>query len=175
MTVPALPGLVPGRECGSCMMCCKAPPIRALNKPAGKWCRNAVHGKGCGIYADRPAVCSAFYCEWMRNPGLGPEWKPDKAKFVLSFLPTLPFLDILVDPSVPNAWREPPYITQIKQWAVEGPARGQFVLVRIGPRLIAVLPDREVDLGHVDSQAPLAVSRELGPTGVRYDVEVRLR
>jgi hypothetical protein len=106
---------------------------------------------------------------------LGPEWKPDKAKFVVSILPNFPFLDIWVDPSAPNAWREPPYFAQITQWAVDGPAHGKFVLVRIGPRLIAVLPDREVDLGHVDSQAPLAVSRELGPTGVRYDVEVRLR
>jgi hypothetical protein len=165
MTVPASPQLVPGRECGSCMMCCKVPYINALKKPPGKWCPHAVFGKGCGIYADRPAVCGAFYCEWMRNPSLGPEWKPDKAKLVVSILPN--FLNIWVDPSVPNAWREPPYFTQIKQWAVEGPERGKFVLVRIGPRLIAVLPDREVDLGHVDPEAQLAVSRERGPTGVR--------
>ena len=169
MSVPASPQLVPGRECGSCMMCCKVPPIKALKKPPGKWCPHAVFGKGCGIYADRPAVCSAFYCEWMRNPSLGPEWKPDKAKLVVSFP------DIWVDPSVPNAWREPPYFTRIKQWAVEGPERGEFVLVRIGPRLIVVLPDREVDLGHVDPEAQLTVSRERGPTGVRYDVEVRPR
>src|ERR1700730_8709696 len=101
MTVSASPQLVPGRECGSCMMCCKVPPIKALKKPPGKWCPHAVFGKGCGIYADRPAVCSAFYCEWMRNPSLGPEWKPDKAKLVVSFP------DIWVDPGVPNAWREP--------------------------------------------------------------------
>ena len=147
-------------------MCCKVPPIKALKKPPGKWCPHAVFGKGCGIYADRPAVCSAFYCEWMRNPSLGPEWKPDKAKLVVSFP------DIWVDPSVPNAWREPPYFTRIKQRAVEGPERGEFVLVRIGPRLIAVLPDREVDLGHVDPEARLNVWRERGPTGVRYEVEV---
>jgi hypothetical protein len=157
------------------MMCCKAPPIKALNKPAGKWCHHAVPGRGCGIYADRPAVCSAFFCEWMRNPSLGPEWKPDKAKLVVSYLPNLPFLDIWVDPSVPDAWTKPPYFTQIKQWAAEGPKRGHFVLVRIGPRLIAVLPDREIDLGHVDPEAQLAVSREVGPAGVSYDVEVRPR
>jgi hypothetical protein len=109
----------------------------------------------------------------MRNAGLGPEWKPDKAKLVVSILPNFPFLDVWVDQSVPNAWREPPYFTQIKQWAVEGSEHGKFVLVRIGPRLIAVLPDREIDLGHVDPEAQIAVSRERGPTGVRYDVEVR--
>jgi len=109
----------------------------------------------------------------MRNPNLGPEWKPDKAKFVLSFpLPNFPFLDVWVDPGVPDAWTRPPYFTQIKQWAVEGVKHGQFVLVHIGFRLIAVLPDREVDLGHVDPEAQLTVWRERGPTGVRYDVEV---
>jgi hypothetical protein len=109
----------------------------------------------------------------MRNPSLGPEWKPDKAKLVVSILPNLNFLNIWVDPSAPDAWREPPYFTQIKQWGVEGPARGKFVLVRIGPRLIAVLPDREVDLGHVDPDAVIAMSRVQGPIGMRYEVEAR--
>jgi hypothetical protein len=152
------------------MMCCKVPHIKSLEKPPGKWCQHAVFGKGCGIYADRPTACSAFYCEWMRNPSLGPEWKPDKAKFVVS---NLAFLNIWVDPSVPDAWTKPPYSAQIKKWAVEGPQRGKFVLVRIGPRLIAVLPDREVDLGHIDPEALLTVSREQGPAGIRYDIEVR--
>jgi hypothetical protein len=147
------------------MMCCKAPPIAVLKKPAGKWCPNAVFGKGCGIYANRPGACSAFYCEWLRNPSLGPEWKPDKAKLVVAFLPN--FLDVWVDPSAPNAWTKPPYFAQIKQWAVEGPERGQFVLVRIGRRLIAVLPDREVDLGHVDPEARIGVWREQGPAGIK--------
>jgi Fe-S-cluster containining protein len=117
-----------GERMRSCMMCCNAPPIKALDKPAGKWC-NAVHGKGCGIYEDRPAVCSAFYCEWMRNPGLGPEWKPDKAKFVVSILPNFPY--IWSTPGSPNAWREPPYFAQITQGAVDSPAHGKFVLVRM--------------------------------------------
>jgi hypothetical protein len=171
MGTPALPQLVPGRQCGSCMMCCKVPHIKELNKPPGKWCPNAVFGKGCGIYADRPAACRAFYCEWMQNPNLGPEWKPDKAKFVVSL--NFPFLCVWVDPGVPDAWTRPPYFTQIKQWAVEGPEHGQVVLVRIGPRLIAVLPDREVDLGHVDPGAQIDVWRERGPAGISYNVEVK--
>ena len=48
------PHLVPGRACGTCMMCCKVPYIKEFEKPAGVWCRHAVPGKGCGIYESRP-------------------------------------------------------------------------------------------------------------------------
>ena len=48
------PRLVAGRTCGTCMMCCKVPAIEEFAKPPGVWCRHAVSGKGCGIYADRP-------------------------------------------------------------------------------------------------------------------------
>ena len=48
-----------------------------------------------------------------------------------------------------------------------------FVFVRIGPRMIAVLPDREVDLGRVDPQDNITVARRPGPAGVTYEVEVK--
>jgi hypothetical protein len=87
--------------------------------------------------------------------------------------PEFPFPEYLGRPERPQCLARPQYFTQNKQWAVEGRARGKFVLVRIGPRLIAVLPDREIDLGMVDPDALITVSRVAGPTGARYDVEVR--
>jgi hypothetical protein len=171
MASSASPELAPGKVCGSCMMCCKLPPIREFKKPAGVWCRHAVTGKGCSIYAERPAFCQAFYCGWMRSPSLGPEWKPDRAKFVIGHR-SKNFLGVWVDPSYPDAWTKPPFFAQIKRWAVESAAQEQFVLVRIGARLIVVLPDREVDLGPVDPEAPLAFSREHGPAGPTYDIAV---
>src|SRR4051794_3985517 len=54
MEIPNQPHLVPGRACGSCMMCCKVPYIKEFEKPAGVWCKHAVAGKGCGIYESRP-------------------------------------------------------------------------------------------------------------------------
>src|ERR1700719_447449 len=49
-----LPQLIPGRACGTCMMCCKVPAIEEFAKPPGVWCKHAVSGRGCGIYAERP-------------------------------------------------------------------------------------------------------------------------
>ena len=160
----------PGKSCGSCMLCCKVLDIREFKKPPGAWCVHAVSGKGCGVYANRPGFCRAFYCRWMYDPGFGPEWKPDRAKFVV--MPPDPrgrFLHILVDPGYPDAWTKPPYLAEIKRWAADGIAREQFVLIRIGSRLIVVLPDREVRLGEVDPYAQIIVSREYGPAGAIYD------
>jgi hypothetical protein len=46
------------------------------------------------------------------------------------------------------------------------------VFVRIEPRMIAVLPDRDEDLGRVDPQDEIIVSRRLGPRGAVFDVTV---
>jgi hypothetical protein len=167
------PQLVPGRACGTCMMCCKVPYIQEFEKPPGVWCRHAATGKGCVIYADRPASCRAFYCLWMQDARFGPEWKPDKAKFVVYLQQNGVHLQVAVDPNFPNAWTRAPYIAQIRKWAAEGAERGQFVFVRIGARMIAVLPDRDVDMGRVDPQDQIVVSQRPGPAGLVFDVAVR--
>jgi hypothetical protein len=167
------PRLVPGRACGTCMMCCKVPAIEEFAKPPGVWCHNAVSGKGCKIYAERPGSCRAFYCLWMQDARFGPEWKPEKAKFVVYVQRNGANLQIGVDPSFPNAWTRPPYHARIRAWVADGAPRGEFVFVRIGPRVIALLPDRDVDLGRVDATDEIMVSRKPGPAGLLYDVEVR--
>ena len=78
-----LPRVVPGRACGSCMLCCKVPYIEEFEKPPGVWCRHAAAGKGCTIYGSHPPACRAFYCHWMLDASFGPQWKPDRAKFVV--------------------------------------------------------------------------------------------
>jgi hypothetical protein len=168
------PQVVPGRECGSCMMCCKTPSIRdpELDKPPGQWCPYAVSGRGCGIYKSRPVTCRRFYCQWMLDARLGPEWKPEKSKFVMYLGGSGQDLNVAVDPAFPNAWMRPPFLATITSWAKEGAEPGRFVLVRIGPRLIAILPDRTVDLGKVDSDARLGFSRKPGPAGFQYSIEV---
>jgi hypothetical protein len=165
------PRLVPGRACGTCMMCCKVPAIAEFAKPPGVWCKHAVSGKGCDIYADRPASCRAFHCLWMQDESFGADWKPEKAKFDVQDNGSN--LQVAVDPSFPNAWTRPPFYAQIKKWAADGAADGQFVFVRIGMRMIALLPDREVDLGRVDAADEIVVSRQPGPGGLVYAVEVK--
>src|SRR3977135_545867 len=81
--------LVPGRSCGTCIMCCKVYAIRELNKRAGQMCVHAERGCGCKIYDNRPDVCRSFYCMWRVDATLGPEWKPETARFVVA-------LDLLV-------------------------------------------------------------------------------
>jgi hypothetical protein len=157
------------------MMCCKTPTINELEKPAGVWCRHAMAGKGCGIYKDRPPLCQGFYCHWMLNPHLGPEWKPDRAKFVLyGHAPSggQQLIHIAVDPSFPNAWTKPPYFAAIKKWAADAADQDRMllVLVQIGARFIGVLPDRIVELKDMGPQVPMVLSRIPGPTGYTYEV-----
>ena len=175
LATPDQPHLVPGRACGTCMMCCKVPAIEEFAKPPGVWCRHAVSGKGCNIYPERPASCRAFYCLWMQDARFGPEWKPEKSKFVVYVQRNGVNLQIAVDPNFPNAWARPPYEAQIRQWVAEGAEHGRFVFVRIGHRMIALLPGRDVDLGRVDSDDEIVVSRRPEAASLVYDVEVKRR
>lgn len=157
------------------MMCCKTLTINELEKSAGVWCRHAVTGKGCGIYQDRPPVCQSFFCHWMLNPHLGSEWKPDRAKFVLygrARSGGQQLIQVAVDPNFPNAWMKPPYFAAIKKWAVDAADQDRLllVLVQIGPRFIGVLPDRIVELGNIDPQVPMVLSRISGPSGYAYEI-----
>jgi hypothetical protein len=90
----------PGRECGSCSLCCKLIAVVELNKSVGQWCRHCAPGKGgCLIYDDRPPSCRGFHCSWLQSDLLGPEWKPTTARMVVSRDDDVDRLTIYVDPS----------------------------------------------------------------------------
>lgn len=145
----AIRNVVPGRACGDCTLCCKVVPVLEIAKPAGVWCPHCGGGKRCAIYDTRFASCRTFYCQWMIETGLGPEWKPERAKFVLIKTEAGRHLSACVDPGFPSAWRRSPYYENLKQWAVEGLRRSPLRLVdaMIGSRCIVILPDRDVDIG----------------------------
>ena len=147
---PAASGLVPGRTCGTCTVCCKAFGIPELDKGPGQWCRHVVQARGCGIHETRPGVCRLFFCHWMRNGRLGPEWRPDVAKFVMYTEMEGRRLVLAPDAGTPTSWRRSPYLAQIRRWATLGASSNNQVLVFIGRRAIAVLPDRDEDLGAVE-------------------------
>jgi hypothetical protein len=146
----ALSRVVPGRACDTCTLCCKVIAVEDFAKPPGVWCRHCVRGKGCGIYETRPADCRTFFCEWMLSPSLGPEWKPERAKFAL-VIGEGGHLTAFVDPGFPGAWRASPYFEMLKRWSRDGAraAPPRIVTLRIGTRVIVLLPDREIDVGHV--------------------------
>ena len=143
-------GLVPSRDCGSCSMCCKVFRVVEVDKKPGQWCRHIIHGRGCGIHATRPSICRTFFCWYLQNAQLGPEWKPEKAKFVLYTEMKGKRIVVATDPSAPAAWRKPAYYPQIKRWAAHNPADNFQVLVFHGTKATAVLPDRDLELGTVN-------------------------
>lgn len=159
----------PTRTCGACTLCCKLFPVPELGKPSGRWCKHIVQRRGCGIHADRPPVCRAFFCQWIYNEDLGPEWKPDTARFVLSIYPGSNSLVVTADPGNPRAWAREPYISALRRFAAAALAQGDSVLVFQGDRGSAILPDREVELGVIRPGDTIATLR--GPKG--FDVVVR--
>jgi hypothetical protein len=88
----------------------------------------------------------------MLEPGLGPEWKPDRAKFALLKSAGGRHLTVFADPGNPLAWRRSPYYENLKHWAAQGvrnTADLHLVDVMIGPRCIVILPERDVEIGEL--------------------------
>jgi hypothetical protein len=160
--------IVPGRACGSCLMCCKAFPVLELAKPAGRWCTHAKAGKGCGIHDARPETCRTFFCVWMRNPTLGDEWKPDRAKFVMSSFAGSEVLAITVDPAQPTAWKREPYHSTIRAWAGSAIESRSQVLLICGERVSVILPNTELEVGVLSPGDQIALSHD----GQRFHARV---
>lgn len=72
---------VPGRECGTCTMCCKLPSLHTDDgyvKPLNVWCKDCSPGQGCNIYEDRPIQCKNFFCAWLSDPDWPENLPPHK-------------------------------------------------------------------------------------------------
>ncbi len=151
---------LPGRQCGTCSLCCKLPIVPETESPAGEWCRHCQVGKGCRIYAARPERCRAFHCGWLVWSAVPEHWFPAKARIIVSSEPARLVFD--VDPAAPTRWREQPWHGEIKALAVMAFAEQRQVLVRIGRKVIAMLPDRDCELGVVADD-------EIVITGLRPD------
>ena len=163
----------PGRACGTCNMCCKVFDIPALEKPAGAWCQNCKPGAGCTIYDARPDQCRAFFCYWMLTPDLTADWKPDKARFVLTIDVNTKFLLAQVDSSQPSAWKRDPYYSQFKRWALAGLHEGRQVIIFNNKAATIVLPDKDVELGEFGPDDRVFVSRRAIVGGFTFDAEKR--
>jgi hypothetical protein len=70
---------------------------------------------------------------------------------------------IHVDPGIPNAWRAEPYYSEIRGMAGLAAGTAYTVFVQIGRKVIAVFPDREVDLGVVAEDERVLIGEEAGP------------
>ncbi len=160
------------RSCGTCSLCCKVfdiPPVDA--KPAGKWCPNCNPGRGCSVWSDRPQMCRDYFCHWHTDQSLGPEWRPDTAKFVLSREPGGIWLSIVADMAQPNAWRREPYHAKLRHLAQRLIDSGTNGLMLIeGDRKSVVLPDREVVIGTRTTHANVRFEKAVVNGVQRYEV-----
>lgn len=138
------------RTCGNCSLCCKVMGIHALNKPTNKWCEFCEVGRGCKIYSTRPDECRTFDCLWLRDATFPDELRPQKSKIVFTSEHGGGRLSAYVDASFPSAWQERKLYALLKRWAAIQAEKNFQVLVFIGKRAIAILPDRDVDLGDVN-------------------------
>jgi hypothetical protein len=161
----------PGRDCGSCTLCCKVYDVPAVEKLAGTWCRHCLPGRGCGIHETRPQHCRSFHCMWMTETWLGPEWKPERSKLVLSVDPVTRFLLVQVDPGAAGAWRRDPYYGQLKSWSAAGIQQNRQVIVFLNKSATVVLPDRDVPLGVMGPNDRIVARPRSTATGVTLDVE----
>ena len=107
----------------------------------------------------------------MMSERLGPEWKPDRAKFVLMVTAT-GHLSLGVDPGFPTAWRQPLYYQALCRWArerAESPSSAwPGVDVWIGRRCIIILPDGEKDLGIVADEEEVRIDCSMTAAGPAY-------
>ena len=73
------PQLIPGRDCGSCNVCCVSLTIDdpELQKLQGYRCRNALPDNSCAIYPNRPRTCRDFNCGWRLLKWVRQTLRPD--------------------------------------------------------------------------------------------------
>ena len=160
--------VVAGRSCTGCTMCCKLLGIKELEKPQQNWCSQCNIGVGCKIYDSKPDECSTFFCGYLLNTSIGEAWRPSHCRMVLNYEAHANRIVIHVDSSRLDAWRREPYYSEIKGWAAMAAENQGQVIVWQGLDAVAVLPDREINLGHVRSDQ-LIITRATA-AGVPFDV-----
>ncbi|MBV1689098.1 hypothetical protein KRR38_15805 [Novosphingobium sp. G106] len=82
---------VPGRDCGTCTVCCKDLAIvqPEFTKLPGILCEHCVPGQGCGIYETRFSICRQYDCGWRSLDNMDDSWRPDRSGVLI----TLEFSD----------------------------------------------------------------------------------
>jgi hypothetical protein len=155
----------PGRECGSCTLCCKVYALPELGKPPGVWCKHCAPGKGCAIHEAPPDQCRQFFCLWMTDGTMPAEWKPDRARFVLSIYPTNGFIYGQVDPGSPGAWRRAPYFDGLCAMAKTLLEQKRHVIMFVGDQATLVMPDETLSLGAMTANDNFRIEPAFGPNG----------
>jgi hypothetical protein len=80
--------LVPGRDCGTCTVCCTWPTIDKpeIQKESGVTCKHCT-ATGCAIYETRYPICRSYFCAWRCMDMFDESWRPDRSG-VLAYVET---------------------------------------------------------------------------------------
>ena len=152
-----------GRECGACTLCCKVYELPELAKAPGVWCKHCAPGKGCAIHEAPPDQCRRFFCLWMTDRTMPAEWKPDRARFVLSIYPTNGFIYGQVDPGSPAAWRKAPYFDGLRAMAKMLLEEKRHLIMFVGDQATLVMPDETLSLGAMTANDNFRIEPAFGP------------
>lgn len=121
------------RQCGSCTSCCTLLEVTEVGTSVNEWCKHCEAGKGCTIYDSRPQMCRSFSCAWLQGH-LDDDWFPEKSGMVVHF--SQDAVNVQVDPSYPDRWRQEPYFGKLCEWSLNGIRmngnRGYATLVAVG-------------------------------------------
>ena len=138
------------RDCRECSLCCRILGVDEIEKPQNVWCRHCDVGRGCKLYDSRPEECRSFFCGYLTLPMVDEKWFPARSRMVVYPAPEGNRLTVHVDPKRPDAWKQEPHHSELRRWARHVADRDFQVLVCIGKRTIAILPERDLDLGTVE-------------------------
>src|SRR5258708_5776891 len=145
--------IVPGRACGECSLCCKLIRVDAFAKAPGTWCAHCAPGSGGGaVYDNPPAGGRGVFFAWGVSPSPrgGGGARPCQARppggrggrLVAGY----------VGPSGPPG-------------RGQGADVNQQVIVYIKNRVIAIFPNKEVEVGTMNPGDHLVVREVGGPDG----------
>ena len=102
------------------------------------------------------------------SPDMGPEWRPSVCKMLINFERNMSRISVHVDPGHPAAWRCEPYYGYFKAWSRRFAGR-KVLIVFIKRKAIAILPDKEVDLGEVDTIDDIRIFVKMTPQGPTWN------
>jgi Putative zinc- or iron-chelating domain len=136
------------RQCGGCTLCCKLLPMGEgasmtnkmrliargeFYKPAGERCPHQRTGKGCAIYAKRPACCAFWNCRWLVNNDTADLRRPDRSHYVIDIMPdfitlteegkesaNVEVVQVWVDPKYRDAYKDPALMDYMARRGEEG-------------------------------------------------------
>ena len=81
-------------------------------------------------------------------------------------------LYVNVDPSHPEAWREPPFFERLCGWSKELIEVDRHVVVLVKEVATLILPNETIPLGVMKEKDFFVVFKSAGPRGTVYKVDV---